>query len=224
MKRTHNCGELKEGDIDKHVFLTGWVNSRRDHGGLIFIDLRDCYGLTQIVFNPEIDQKSHKEANSLRDEYVLAIEGEVKSRPEGTNNENLPTGKIEIIVKKLDILNKSLSLPFTLSEGEKVGEDVRLRYRFLDLRRGDLHKNILLRHKVGKTIRNFLDREKFCDIETPFLTKSTPEGARDFLVPSRLSQGKFYALPQSPQILKQILMISGIDKYYQIVKCLRDED
>ncbi|MDD5771984.1 MAG: aspartate--tRNA ligase [bacterium] len=224
MKRTHNCGELNEGDIGKQVILMGWVNSRRDHGGLIFIDLRDRYGLTQIVFNSEIDQKSHKEANVIRDEYVLAIEGEVKFRPAGTDNVNLPTGKIEIIVKKLDILNRSLPLPFALNEGDKVGEDVRLRYRFLDLRRGDLQKNILLRHKVGRTIRNFLDQERFCDIETPFLTKSTPEGARDFLVPSRLSPGKFFALPQSPQLFKQLLMISGFERYYQIVKCFRDED
>lgn len=224
MKRTHNCGELKEGDIGKQVTLMGWVNSRRDHGGLIFIDLRDRYGLTQIVFNSEIDQGSHKEANAIRDEYVLAIEGEVKLRPAGTDNINLPTGKIEIVVKKMDILNRSLPLPFALSEGEKVGEDVRLRYRFLDLRRDDLQGNIMLRHKVVKTIRNFLDLEKFCDIETPFLTKSTPEGARDFLVPSRLSQGKFFALPQSPQLFKQLLMVSGFEKYYQIVKCFRDED
>ncbi|MFH1287255.1 MAG: aspartate--tRNA ligase [bacterium] len=224
MKRTHNCGELRYEDIAKQVVLVGWVNSRRDHGGLIFIDLRDRCGLTQIVFNPEINQESHKEASSIRDEYVLEISGEVSRRPDGTENSNLPTGRIEVIVKKINILNRSLPLPFALDEKEKVGEDVRLRYRFLDLRRAELQKNILLRHGVVKTIRDFLNREEFFDIETPFLTKSTPEGARDFLVPSRLNQGKFYALPQSPQLFKQLLMVSGFEKYYQIVKCFRDED
>lgn len=224
MRRTHNCGELRESDIGKQVILTGWVNSRRDHGGLIFIDLRDRYGLTQIVFNPEIDQKSHEEASSIRDEYVLEISGEVNKRPAGTENSNLPTGQIEVLVKSVNVLNKSLPLPFALDASEKVGEDVRLRYRFLDLRRAELQRNILLRHRVVKTARDFLNQENFFDIETPFLTKSTPEGARDFVVPSRLSQGKFYALPQSPQLFKQLLMVSGFERYYQIVKCFRDED
>lgn len=202
----------------------GWVNSRRDHGGLIFIDLRDRYGMTQIVFNPEVNKKSHQEASSIRDEYVLGVSGEVSNRPAGTENSNLPTGQIEIIVKSVNILNKSLPLPFALDASEKVGEDVRLRYRFLDLRRAGLQRNILLRHRVVKTVRNFLNHENFYDIETPFLTKSTPEGARDFVVPSRLNQGKFYALPQSPQLFKQLLMVSGFERYCQIVKCFRDED
>lgn len=224
MRRTHNCGELREGDVGKQVILMGWVNSRRDHGGLIFIDLRDRCGLTQVVFNPEIDRESHTKASSVRDEYVLGVSGEVNKRPAGTENSNLPTGQIEIIVRSVSVLNKSLPLPFALDASEKVGEDVRLRHRFLDLRRAELQGNILLRHGVVKTVRNFLNQENFYDIETPFLTKSTPEGARDFVVPSRLNQGKFYALPQSPQLFKQLLMVSGFERYYQIVKCFRDED
>ncbi|MEW6088138.1 MAG: aspartate--tRNA ligase [bacterium] len=206
------------------VTLMGWTNTRRDHGGLIFVDLRDRYGMTQIVFNPEINESVHSEAHIIRDEFVLTVEGKVRPRPEGTINPHLATGRIEVLVDKLIILNKSLPLPFALGAGEMVGEDVRLRYRFLDLRRIELQKNILLRHKVVMTIRNFLNRENFIDIETPFLTKSTPEGARDFLVPSRLNQDKFYALPQSPQLFKQLLMVSGFERYYQIVKCFRDED
>lgn len=224
MRRTHNCGELREGDVGKQVVLVGWVNSRRDHGGLIFIDLRDRYGMTQVVFNPEVDKESHQKASAVRDEYILEVSGEVNKRPAGTENSNLPTGQIEIIVRGVSVLNKSLPLPFALDASEKVGEDVRLRYRFLDLRRAELQRNILLRHSVVKTIRNFLNQKDFYDIETPFLTKSTPEGARDFVVPSRLNQGKFYALPQSPQLFKQLLMVSGFERYYQIVKCFRDED
>src|SRR3972149_497964 len=224
LKRTHTCGELRGSNVNTTVILTGWVHKRRDHGGLIFIDLRDRDGITQIVVNPEIDKIAHKKAHEIRSEYVLAVKGKVVARPEGTINPKLLTGEIEITVEDLEILNESKPLPFSVEDGEEVSEMLRLKYRYLDLRRPSLKNNIILRHKVAKTVRDFLDRKGFLEIETPFLTKSTPEGARDYLVPSRLNPGKFYALPQSPQLFKQILMVAGYERYFQIVKCFRDED
>ncbi len=223
-KRTHTCGELRGSNVDNTVILTGWVHKRRDHGGLIFIDLRDRDGITQVVVNPEIDKIAHKKAHEIRSEYVLAVKGKVIARPEGTINPKLLTGEIEITVEDLEILNESKPLPFSVEDGEDVSEMLRLKYRYLDLRRPSLKNNIILRHKVAKTVRDFLDSRGFLEIETPFLTKSTPEGARDYLVPSRLNPGKFYALPQSPQLFKQILMVAGYERYFQVVKCFRDED
>jgi len=222
MKKTHYCGELRKKNIGEKVKLCGWVDSLRDHGGLLFLDLRDRSGVVQIVFNPEF--KGFDTAKNLGNEYVISIEGKVKERPQGTVNPNLSTGEIEIVAEKIEILNQAKTPPFEISEFAQVSEEVRLKYRYLDLRRERLQKNLSLRHKVCQTIRNFLTEEGFLEIETPFLTKSTPEGARDFLVPSRLNLGKFYALPQSPQLFKQILMCGGIEKYFQIVRCFRDED
>ena len=224
MKRTHTCGELRDKDVKKTVLLNGWCHSRRDHGGLIFIDLRDRYGLTQIVFDPKIDKKAHKEAEHLNREDVVSVEGVVKKRKSDMENSKLPTGKIEIFINKITILNKSDTPPFETDERSKVNEDTRLKYRYLDLRRPKLQKNIIGRHKVVKITRDYFDKQDFVEIETPILGKSTPEGARDYLVPSRVNAGKFYALPQSPQIFKQLLMVSGFDKYFQIAKCFRDED
>jgi len=204
--------------------LTGWVHKRRDHGGLIFIDLRDREGITQVVFNPTIDQEAHEKAHELRSEYILSVEGNVKPRPEGTENVNLPTGEIEVVANRMEILNISKPLPFMIEDDTAVAENLRLKYRFLDLRRPILQQNLILRHKATKAVREFLDRNGFIDVETPFLTRSTPEGARDYLVPSRVNPALFYALPQSPQLFKQLLMVSGFDRYYQIVKCFRDED
>ncbi|MGA1847460.1 aspartate--tRNA ligase [Deferribacter abyssi] len=223
-RRTHTCGELNLSNLNEEVILMGWVQRRRDHGGVIFVDLRDREGITQVVFNPEFNKKAHEKAENLRSEYVLAVKGIVSKRPEGTENLKLKTGEVEVMVKELKILNESKVLPFTIDEYSNVGEDIRLKYRYLDLRRKPLQKNIILRHNLVRTIREFLYKKGFLDIETPFLTKSTPEGARDYLVPSRVNPGKFYALPQSPQMFKQLLMISGFDKYFQIVKCFRDED
>ncbi|MEK6693706.1 MAG: aspartate--tRNA ligase, partial [Nitrospirota bacterium] len=224
MKRTHNCGELRKKDTGQKVTLTGWLHRRRDHGGLIFIDLRDRNGITQVIFNPAIDPEAHEKAHDLRAEYVLTVEGKVNLRPEGTENPDLPTGEIEVIANRMDILNISKPLPFIVEEDTDVAENLRLKYRFLDLRRSAIQQNLMLRHKVTKAAREFLDNLGFIDIETPFLTRSTPEGARDYLVPSRVNPGHFYALPQSPQLFKQLLMVSGFDRYYQIVKCFRDED
>jgi len=224
MKRTHNCGELRKKDVGKKATLTGWVHKRRDHGGLIFIDLRDREGITQVVFNPTIDQEAHEKAHELRSEYILSVEGNVKPRPEGTENVNLPTGEIEVVANRMEILNISKPLPFMIEDDTAVAENLRLKYRFLDLRRPILQQNLILRHKATKAVREFLDRNGFIDVETPFLTRSTPEGARDYLVPSRVNPALFYALPQSPQLFKQLLMVSGFDRYYQIVKCFRDED
>ncbi|MBI5145189.1 MAG: aspartate--tRNA ligase [Candidatus Omnitrophica bacterium] len=225
MLRTHTCGELNENDIGKEVILCGWVASRRDHGKLIFIDLRDRYGLTQLVFIPkECPADIYARAGQLRNEFVVKVKGKVNPRPKDTINPKLSTGQIELLVQELDILNPSLTPPFEIEENLNITEEMRLKYRYLDLRRKKVFANFILRHNLYKIIRNFLDKEGFIESETPILTKSTPEGARDYLVPSRLNPGEFYALPQSPQLFKQILMVAGIEKYYQIAKCFRDED
>jgi aspartyl-tRNA synthetase len=224
LKRSHSCNDLEIQDLNKEVTLMGWVLRRRDHGGVIFIDLRDRWGLTQVVFNPEINAEVHAKAHDLRSEWVLAVRGTVMERPEGMRNEKLKTGAIEIIVSELRILNKSKTPPFPLDEDVEVSENLRLKYRYLDLRRPGMADNLVMRHKACQAIRTYLDQENFLEIETPVLTRSTPEGARDYLVPSRVNAGKFYALPQSPQLFKQILMVAGMDRYYQIVKCFRDED
>jgi aspartyl-tRNA synthetase len=223
MKRSSYCGDVREDSIGKDIVVCGWVHSRRDHGGVIFIDLRDREGLLQIVFQPE-NKEIFKIAEGLRSEYVVFVKGLVRKRPEGTLNPNMPTGSIELVVSKIEILNTCPGLPFEISDYRETSEELRLKYRYLDLRRPNFQKNFIMRHKVANEIRNFLNDESFLEIETPFLTKSTPEGARDFLVPSRLHHGSFFALPQSPQLFKQILMVSGFDKYYQIARCFRDED
>ncbi len=219
-----NCGELRAKDAGRQVTMKGWVNRRRDHGGLIFLDVRDRYGLTQVVCNPETSPAAHKTAETVRSEFVIEVHGEVRPRPEGTENHDLPTGGIEVDCSDLMVLNAAKTPPFEISDDEDVDESVRLEYRFLDLRRPRMQRNMVLRHKVVKTIRDYLDARDFIEIETPIMIKSTPEGARDFLVPSRLHPGEFYALPQSPQQLKQLLMVSGMDRYYQIARCFRDED
>jgi aspartyl-tRNA synthetase len=224
MVRTHNCGELRIENVGEEVVLMGWVRHRRDHGGLVFVDLRDRYGISQVVFSLELEDEAHQKAHTVRNEYVLAVKGKVAERPEGTVNPNLPTGEIEVQVHTIKILNQSKTPVFPIEDQIDVGEDIRLRWRFLDLRRGSLQKNLILRHRVCNVIRNYLDEKSFLEVETPFLTKSTPEGARDYLVPSRVNPGNFYALPQSPQLFKQLLMVSGFDRYFQIVKCFRDED
>ncbi len=224
MKRTHHCGELNESFVGKEVILNGWVNKWRDHGGLIFIDLRDRYGLTQVVFNPQVNQKTYEKAKNLRTEDVVAVKGIVQKRPPEAINKKLPTGAIEIHVHELEILNKAKTTPFEINDQIEVSEEIRLKYRYLDLRRSRLQKNLMTRSNVYKLVRDFYHAHDFVEIETPFLMKSTPEGARDFLVPSRNFPGRFYALPQSPQTYKQLLMIAGFDRYFQIVKCFRDED
>ncbi len=224
MRRTHHCCQLGKDDVGTEVVLMGWVQRRRDHGGVIFVDLRDREGITQVVFNPKVDQLVHEKAHGLRNEYVIGVRGRVDVRPEGMINPNLKTGKIEVTVTELKIFNTAVPSPFLIEDNIDVSESIRLKYRHLDLRRSRLQKNIITRHKVGYTVRQYLNNLGFLDIETPFLTKSTPEGARDYLVPSRVNPGCFYALPQSPQLFKQLLMISGYDRYYQIVRCFRDED
>ncbi|MBM4340428.1 MAG: aspartate--tRNA ligase [Deltaproteobacteria bacterium] len=223
-KRTDYCGNLRKEDRGREVTLLGWVQRRRDLGGLIFIEVRDRYGLVQTVFNPEANREAYEKVQTLRNEYVVGVRGEVVLRPEGTANSKLATGEIEVAVKEVKILNPSKTPPFLIEDDEKVEENTRLKYRYLDLRKPGLQKNLILRHQLGKEVRNYFDRHGFLEVETPMLTKSTPEGARDFLVPSRLSPGHFYALPQSPQLFKQILMVAGFDRYFQIVKCFRDED
>ncbi|GAB4408493.1 MAG: aspartate--tRNA ligase [Thermodesulfovibrionales bacterium] len=224
MIRNRGCGEIRESDIGSNMSLAGWVFRRRDHGGLIFVDLRDRSGIVQVVFSPEVNPDSHKLAHALRAEYVIAVAGEIRRRPEGTENPNIPTGMVEIYANHLCILNEASPLPFTIEEAAEASESLRLRYRYLDLRRPEIQNNLIVRHRTTKVIRDYLDENGFLEIETPMLTKSTPEGARDYLVPSRLNPGHFYALPQSPQLFKQILMVSGIERYFQIVKCFRDED
>ena len=223
-KKTNSCGELRENDIGKEVILMGWAQSRRDHGGLIFIDLRDREGISQIVFDPKDSTEAHKKAHIIKNEYVIAIKGKVVSRLVGSKNSNIPTGEIEIKAKQVKILNVSDTLPFNIDDKIEINDNLRLKYRYLDLRQLKMQKNLRLRHQVCMEIRNYLDSEGFLDIETPFLTKSTPEGARDYIVPSRVNPGKFYALPQSPQLFKQLLMVAGFEKYFQIVRCFRDED
>ncbi|BCG46545.1 Aspartyl-tRNA synthetase [Citrifermentans bremense] len=223
-KRTSYCGELRGSHIGQEVTLMGWVSKRRDHGGLIFVDLRDRDGISQIVFDPERCAEAHAKAESARNEYVLAIKGTVAARPEGTVNPKMKTGEIEVLVTECKLLNPSKALPFTLDGFVDVNENIRLKYRYLDLRTGTLQQNLMLRSKVAQLTRSYLSDNGFIELETPFLTKSTPEGARDFLVPSRINKGEFYALPQSPQLFKQILMVSGFDRYFQIVRCFRDED
>jgi len=223
-KRTHTCGELRKKHVGETVTLMGWVDRRRDHGGLIFIDIRDRYGKSQIVFNPKTNQAVYEKAKELRPEFVIAIRGLVANRPEESLNQKLATGEIEIRADELKILNAAKTPPFQIIANVDVSEELRLKYRYLDLRRPEVQKNILLRHKVSQIVRRYFDENNFVEIETPYLMKSTPEGARDFLVPSRLHKGKFYALPQSPQTYKQILMVAGYDRYFQIVRCFRDED
>jgi len=224
LKRTHTCGQLRLEDAGKKVTLAGWVHSYRDHGNLVFIDLRDRAGLTQLVFNPETQPQVHKVARTVRCEWVIAAKGVVGPRSEGMANPKLPTGQIEVSVEQMEILNVSKTPPFEIDNAQKTGEELRLASRYIDLRRPEMQHKLLVRHKVTKLARDYFDALGFWEIETPMLAKSTPEGARDFLVPSRLCPNSFYALPQSPQLFKQILMISGVDKYFQIVRCFRDED
>ncbi|MBI4806959.1 MAG: aspartate--tRNA ligase [Desulfovibrio sp.] len=223
-RRTHNCCQLTAKDIGADICLMGWVQFRRDHGGLIFVDLRDREGLTQVVFSPDHAPEAHERAHVVRSEYVLAIKGTVRPRPEGMANPNMVTGEIEVVVNDWKLLNTSKTPPFTIEDRIDAGEALRLKYRYLDLRRPKLAQNFILRSKAAQSVRRYLDRLGFLEVETPMLTKSTPEGARDFLVPSRVNQGQFFALPQSPQLFKQLLMVAGMERYYQIVKCFRDED
>lgn len=224
MLRTHTCGELNQDSINKEVILCGWVSSRRDHGKLIFIDLRDRYGITQVIFLPKPNADTYEKAKKLRNEDMVKVKGTVNPRPKNTENPKIFTGLIEVCAQDLDILSPSGDLPFTVEDTADVGEEIRLTHRYLDLRRRPVLDKIILRHKLNQKFRDFLNGIDFLEVETPFLTKSTPEGARDYLVPSRLNPNKFYALPQSPQLFKQILMVGGVDKYYQIARCFRDED
>ncbi|HEY4760780.1 MAG TPA: aspartate--tRNA ligase [Thermoguttaceae bacterium] len=224
MLRTHTCGELRIGDVGQQVTLCGWVDTYRDHSGVLFIDLRDRYGVTQIVFGPEGGKDNLDQAKTLRSEYVVAVTGKVAKRPEGTVNPKLDTGEIEVRAARLEILNKSLTPPFQPTSKELPGEDIRLKYRYIDLRRPEMQRTIVLRHRIIKIMRDFFDALRFIEVETPVLGRSTPEGARDYLVPSRIQQGSFYALPQSPQLYKQILMVAGCDRYIQVARCFRDED
>jgi aspartyl-tRNA synthetase len=222
-KRTHYCGDLKISDADKEVILMGWAHRRRDHGGVIFVDLRDRSGIVQVVFNPDAGDSVHDQAHKIRSEFVLAVKGTVHKRPTGMQNPALKTGDIEVIVSELEIMNESKTPPFSFDDDE-ISENIRLKYRYLDLRRPVIQRNLFLRSRLAASTRHYFEQNGFIEVETPFLGKSTPEGARDYLVPSRINKGTFYALPQSPQIFKQLLMVSGFDRYYQIAKCFRDED
>jgi len=224
LKRSHFCGKLNKEDIEKKVVLAGWVKRKRDHGGLIFVDLSDRSGVVQLVFNPEMGEKIHSQARSLKEGWVIAVKGEVLLRPAESINPKISTGEIEVQVEDVEILNVSLPLPFSTEDRVEISEELRLKYRYLDLRRPVMQRNLRLRYEVAKAVREFLDKRGFIEIETPFLTRSTPEGARDYLVPSRVNPGEFYALPQSPQLFKQMIMVAGFEKYFQIVKCFRDED
>ena len=224
MLKTHHCGELRKAHNGQQVMLAGWVHRRRDQGGLIFIDLRDRWGLTQVVVDQEGAPDAHAIASTVRNEYVVQIKGSVRARPDGTVNPDMPTGEIEVVANEITVLNSAKTPPFYINREENVDEALRMQYRYLDLRRPPMQKNFITRHRVIKFIRDYLDNEGFIEIETPILFKTTPEGARDFLVPSRLQPGKFYALPQSPQQLKQLLMVAGYERYFQIARCFRDED
>lgn len=222
-KRTHTCGALRKEHCDNDVILNGWVDSWRDHGGVLFVDLRDRYGKTQVVFAPE-NEEMHTLAQSLRSEFVIAVKGKVKARPAGMTNANIATGEIEVLATELKILNPAKTPPFEIGDRFEAAEELRLKYRYLDLRRSEMQRNLIIRHQLAQLTRRYFDRNNFIEIETPMLMKSTPEGARDYLVPSRLYHGNFYALPQSPQTYKQLLMVAGLDRYFQIVRCFRDED
>ncbi|MBF0345944.1 MAG: aspartate--tRNA ligase [Nitrospirae bacterium] len=224
MYRDNWCAQIDIDDVDKDINLCGWVYRGRDHGGVIFIDLRDVTGIAQLVFNPDTEEAAHKVARHLKTESVITVNGQVRKRPEGTENPELPTGMVEVHVKKIEVLSMSEPLPFQIDEAGEISDTLRFKYRYLDLRRPQMMANLIIRHKACKAIRGYLDEIGFIDVETPVLTKSTPEGARDYLVPSRVHVGSFYALPQSPQLFKQILMVAGLDRYYQIVRCFRDED
>lgn len=224
LKRNHYCGTLVKAVNEKEVVLCGWVAKRRDHGGLIFIDLRDRSGIVQVVVDPDHAGEDFAKAEAIRSEYVIKVHGVVRLRSEETINPNLATGEVEVVAKELEVLNSAKTPPFYIQDGIDVDENLRLKYRYLDLRRPEMQRNLMLRHKVTKLMRDYMDNHDFCEIETPMLTKSTPEGARDYLVPSRVNPGKFYALPQSPQIFKQLLMVAGMERYFQIVRCFRDED
>jgi aspartyl-tRNA synthetase len=224
LRRTQTCNDLGPHCLHQETTLMGWVLRRRDHGGVIFIDLRDRWGITQVVFNPEINAEIHAKAHQLRSEWVIAVRGKVAKRPDDMENPKLATGAIEVLVEELRILNTSETPPFPLDEDIEISDSLRLQYRYLDLRRPEIAKNLILRHQAIQTVRSYLNDHDFIEVETPMLTRSTPEGARDYLVPSRVHPGKFFALPQSPQLFKQILMVAGMDRYYQIVKCFRDED
>ncbi len=223
-KRTHNCGELNRNHESSKVTLQGWVDRRRDHGSLIFVDLRDIYGKTQVVFNPSQSETAGSKARELKLEYVISVTGTVRLRPEGMVNKQMPTGEIEVVIEEYEIVNPSKTTPFLIVDDVDASEELRFKYRYLDLRRPEMQKSLITRHRIAQLVRQYLDSKHFLEIETPYLMRSTPEGARDYLVPSRIHKGKFYALPQSPQTYKQILMIAGYDKYFQIVKCFRDED
>ncbi|MBA3603370.1 MAG: aspartate--tRNA ligase [Parachlamydiaceae bacterium] len=223
--RSHSCGELNAKDIDRVISLSGWVNRRRDHGGLIFIDLRDRFGVTQLVFDPDLNPAMHKVAEKLRSEWVISVRGTVSCRREGMANPKLSTGEIEVVIQEMEILSQAKTPPFSIcDENLDVNEELRLKYRYLDIRRGDIAEKLVIRHRAMIAVRNYLDSQRFLEISTPILGKSTPEGARDYLVPSRIYPGSFYALPQSPQIFKQLLMVAGMDRYFQIAQCFRDED
>ena len=225
MLKSVSCGALRIEDEGREVTLAGWVHRRRDHGGLVFIDLRDWRGIVQVVFNPQVAPEAHEAAQNLRSEWVLRVRGAVGQRPPGTVNANIPTGEVEVVAANLEVLNTSITPPFSLEEeAAEADELVRLRYRYLDLRRAAIRDNLFLRHRVVKYIRDFLSEREFIEVETPILTKSTPEGARDYLVPSRIHPGQFYALPQSPQQMKQLLVMGGVERYFQIARCFRDED
>jgi len=224
MMRTATCGQLNKNDVNKEVVLCGWVHRRRDHGKLIFIDIRDRYGLTQVVFNPKEYPEVKTLSEQLRPEFVILLKGKVGLRPKGSENPKIPTGEVEVVAAHLEILNPAQTPAFEIDDMLEVSEELKLTYRYLDLRRTSVMGVLLLRHRICQYMRNYFDKAGFVDVETPILTKSTPEGARDFLVPSRLSPGQFFALPQSPQLFKQILMVSGLDRYFQIAKCFRDED
>src|SRR5438132_2036919 len=224
LRRTHTCGQLRASDAGSRAVLMGWVHRRRDLGGVVFIHLRDREGVSQVVFHEDVEPEVHARAEQIRPEYVVAVEGRVEKRTPETINPNLPTGEVEVVAEKIWILNESRTPPFPMEDAVDVSEDSRLKYRYVDLRRPRMQRNIILRSKISFAVREVLYSQGFLEIETPFMTRSTPEGARDYLVPSRVQPGCFYALPQSPQIFKQLLMVSGFDKYFQIVRCFRDED